>query len=126
VLGTPGFMPPEQAAGAHHLVDSRSDVFALGVILRDLITGASGEPAVAPPLAAIWTRALDPASARRYPGAAELAADVARFLDAEPVSAYRETVFERGARLYHKYQTAILLILAYLTMRLIFLVARGH
>ena len=48
-----------------------------------------------------------------------------RFLDAEPVTAHRETWVERGTRLYQRYQTAILLVLAYLTMRLVFLLSRG-
>ncbi|HXI21204.1 MAG TPA: serine/threonine-protein kinase [Gemmatimonadales bacterium] len=124
VLGTPGFMAPEQAAGSHDLVDFRTDVYALGAVLRAIVTGSAGAP-VPRPLAAIWTRALDPDPELRYAGPAELAADVRHFLDAEPVSAYRETPWERAGRLYQKYQTAILLVLAYLTMRLIFLVARG-
>jgi hypothetical protein len=54
-----------------------------------------------------------------------MAAEVARFLEGQPVEAYREPVHERLARLYTKYQTPILLVLAYLTMRLLFLVLRG-
>ena len=47
VLGTPAYMPPEQAAGRVHKLDERSDVFALGAILCEILTGAPpyvGEP----------------------------------------------------------------------------------
>jgi tetratricopeptide (TPR) repeat protein len=39
ILGTPAFMPPEQAAGAVHLIDERSDVFGLGAILAMILSG---------------------------------------------------------------------------------------
>jgi serine/threonine protein kinase len=120
VLGTPGFMAPEQARGEIGLVDERADVFALGAILRSVVAGKAPRP-----LASVWARAcaLDPG--QRYPTAAELAHEVARFLDARPVLAHRETVPERLGRLYTKYQTAIILVLTYLAMRLLFLAARG-
>jgi hypothetical protein len=59
--------------------------------------------------------AADPAD--RYPTAAALAADVARFRAGEPVDAYRENFFERAGRLGKRYQAAILLVAAYLLMR---------
>lgn len=125
VLGTPGFMPPEQALGQTEQVDERSDVFALGAILRDVLQDRPPSQPVPRPLQAIWNRALALDPANRYPGAAALAEDVARFLDSRPVLAYKETPLELAVRLYQKYQTPILLVLAYLTMRLLFLVARG-
>jgi serine/threonine protein kinase len=121
VLGTPGFMAPEQAAGAGHLVDQRSDVYALGAILRSL-----ADTDEAPrPLRSIWARAMATDMAARYAGVVELGADITRFLDGEPVRAHRETLVERLGRWYTRYQTAILLITAYLTLRLLFLAFRG-
>jgi hypothetical protein len=67
--------------------------------------------------------AAEPAA--RYPTVRELSAEITRFLDGLPVQAYREPVQERIGRLYTKYQTPILLVLAYLVMRLLFLVLRG-
>ncbi len=124
VLGTPGFMAPEQAHGWPHLVDERTDVYALGAMLRSL-AGAGGPAAVPRPLSSIWARALDSEPDRRYPSAAALAADVTRFLDGEAVEAHRETAGERVGRIFRKYQTAIILVLTYLAIRFLFLATRG-
>jgi serine/threonine protein kinase len=124
VLGTPGFMAPEQAQGRHHLVDARTDVHALGAILRTLLQPEGGGR-VAPPVVSIWSRAMAPEPEGRYPSAAAIAADVTRYLDGEPVEAHRESTLERGGRLFRKYQTAIVLVLTYLVIRFLFLAARG-
>jgi serine/threonine protein kinase len=125
VLGTPGFMAPEQAQGRHDLVDARTDVFALGAILRALLRPEPGSGQVAPPLVSIWSRAMAPEPEQRYPSAAALAADVTRYLDGEPVAAHRESMVERAGRVFRKYQTAIVLVLTYLLIRFLFLAARG-
>lgn len=118
VVGTPGFMPPEQA-GARE-VDARADVFALGVVLTQLI-GRNPSPA----LAAIAAKAQHPDLQARYQTVEQLAADMARFRNQEPVSAYRESVLERGLRVYRRYELPILLLIAYIVMRFVLLVAAG-
>jgi serine/threonine protein kinase len=125
VLGTPGFMAPEQAQGQPGLVDARTDVYGLGAILRAVVAGEPGGQSAPRPLAAIWARALSPNPAARYPSAADLGADITRFLDAQPVTAYREPFHERAGRVFRKYQTAIILVLTYLAVRLLFLAMRG-
>jgi serine/threonine-protein kinase len=125
ILGTPGFMAPEQAQGWMQLVSPRTDVFALGAILRHLVdlSGPAGRPPR--PLVSVWTRAMQPQAGDRYAAATELAAEVARFLDGAPVEAHRESLAERAGRLFRRYQTAIILVLTYLTIRLLFLALRG-
>jgi eukaryotic-like serine/threonine-protein kinase len=130
VLGTPGYMAPEQAAGDPTLVDARADVYAIGAILRDLSSPATVLPAagddVARPLRAIIQRAMAPDPGSRYAEVGTLARDVAAFRAGERVSAYRENVFERTRRFAVRHRTPILLVLAYLVMRVIILAAFGR
>ena len=123
IVGTPGYMPPEAAAGGARDVDARGDVFGLGAILRDLLA-ASGAPAPRP-LAAIVARATALLPDDRYASAAALAADVRRWFDAEPVQAYRENALERAARFYGRNRPLILLLLAYAVVRVTILLWRG-
>jgi serine/threonine protein kinase len=118
VVGTPGFMPPEQelALGA---VDRRADIYALGALLALLIEAA---PA---PLNAIAAKAAQSDAAGRYQSVEEMAADLARFRNQDPVAAYRESATERMVRLYRRYELPILLLVAYVVMRLVLLIWRG-
>jgi serine/threonine-protein kinase len=107
LLGTPAYMSPEQAAGLGHLAGPAADVWALGAILYECLTGAPpfrgstvqevlrqvGEVAPAPlrvvtrgvpqALEAICLRCLRKEPSRRYRAAAHLAADLRAFLDRE-------------------------------------------
>jgi len=133
-VGTPGYMAPEQLHGGG---DERVDVFGLAGILFFLLTHEhpmanddqwtrmrDGLPA---PLRAICERArsLDPAS--RYQAVAALAVDVTNYLDALPVAAHKESLFEQLRRLAARHRTALVLVLAYLLMRVALLIfARGQ
>jgi eukaryotic-like serine/threonine-protein kinase len=130
--GTPGYMAPEQVHGA---ADERVDVYGLGGILHFIILRAHPAPATgaesyyssdAPAaLQAICDRARagDPDS--RYQSVAELAGDIANYLDALPVAAHREGMVERVRRVAVRHRTAILLVLAYLVVRVTMLIFAG-
>jgi eukaryotic-like serine/threonine-protein kinase len=135
VMGTPGYMAPEQLAGRSATVDERTDVFGLGGILCFLLTGdhpPAGLPdsdrwrSLPAPLRAICERARATDPELRYRSAAELGADVANYLEALPVIAHREGLLERGRRLAARHRTALLLVLAYLVMRVTLLIVTGR
>jgi serine/threonine protein kinase len=122
VLGTRGFMAPEQERGEGS-IDRRADVFALGRLLRLL----AGEEALRNRrLAAIVARATAEGPDDRYPDVPSLAADVARFLDGEPVEACRERPWERAARFASRHRVALLLVAAYLAARAAILLVYGR
>jgi serine/threonine protein kinase len=93
VLGTDGYMPPEQADGRQEDVDERSDVYSLGAILRDIVGKHAPKP-----LAAIVARATEKLPSRRYPTAQALGQDVSRWLMDEPVSVFPDSIPVRLAR----------------------------
>ena len=120
VIGTPGAMAPEQAAGSSGAADPRTDVFGLGGILAAMAGVAAPRP-----LAAIAARARSVDPAARYPTVDDMARDVRAFAEGRPVSAYRESVLERAERLARRNRNAILLVAIYLLLRVILLVAEG-
>jgi tetratricopeptide (TPR) repeat protein/predicted Ser/Thr protein kinase len=111
VLGTPAFMPPEQALGRSDAIDARSDVYALGATLYRCLCGAPpfahtelpallraiAEDEPRPPrverdLDLVVLRCLGKEPERRYPSAAALADDLDRWLRDEPVEARRPSL----------------------------------
>jgi len=116
VLGTPGYMAPEQAAGES--VDERADVYSLGAILHFLLAGRT----IPRPLEAVGRKALAADRAARYPTVTDLAADVADYLAGRRVKAYPESPLGTALRLAVTYRTVLSLLLAYLLMRILLLI----
>ncbi|MGA2354650.1 MAG: serine/threonine-protein kinase [Terriglobales bacterium] len=128
IMGTPGYMSPEQARGESELLDARSDIFSLGALLRYLLSeklpGSSTR--LDRSLEAICAKACTQEREGRYAAVQDLAADVSRYLNGLAVSAHSESVFDKMARFYRRYRFFIWLIAAYLLMRVLLIIVVKH
>jgi serine/threonine protein kinase len=119
-MGTPAYLAPEQAEGRVDQIDARTDVYGLGAILYEVLTGRppftgrdlqellrrvrEEEPArprtlwagAPPALEAVCLKALAKKPEDRYPSARALAGEVQRYLADEPVAAYPEPLPARS------------------------------
>ncbi len=149
IVGTPGYLSPEQASGAVDRIDQYSDIYGLGAVLYFILTGQSPIPDhaiavaidrtirgdfVAPRsirsevprrLEAICLKAMALNPEDRYPSVDSLSADISRFLDGQPVSARREMLWEVAGRWIARNQFIVIIALVYIIVRFFFLLWRG-
>jgi len=135
VLGTPAYMSPEQAAGTSHLVDPRSDIYSLGVVLYEMLTGErpfhgnrrllllqvleddprpprAVRPSLPRDLEVICLKAMSKAPARCYQSARDMADDLRRFSQGQPILARPMGPVERTLRWCRRYPLAVSVLAA--------------
>jgi len=139
VLGTPGYMAPEQIQGDACRIDQRTDIYGLGGVLYFLLTrrspheGAESDSSVIPPrswnravprpLEAICLKAMAVDPGDRYATAQELIQDIDSFRSNKKVVAYPDGFFTPVLRIASQHRTAIVLILVYLAVRVVMMLA---
>ncbi|MCC6486752.1 MAG: protein kinase, partial [Candidatus Hydrogenedentes bacterium] len=131
IMGTPVFMPPEQARGEIDSITERSDVYSLGAVLYSILAGRfpyrgksaadvlrqvlaqepepieSIEPHAPPELVAVCRRAMQRDPEKRYANGKELAEEVGRFLSGALVGAYEYSIGEHLSRFAKRHKTAL-------------------
>lgn len=118
--GTDGWMAPEQAAGVP--LGPTADVYALGRLLGYMTEGFERDRR----LQALIARAVAPRPEDRYEDATALVGDLRNYAMGRPVAAHRDSAFDRIALFAKTYRVAIVLIAAYLVMRVIIAVVFGR
>ncbi len=130
VMGTPAYLSPEQVRGHIREIDHRTDIYSLGVTLYEMLTNTrpfQGEtrdqvlhsisakdpapprrrnPRVPVDLETICLRAIEKDPARRYPGAADFAEDLRRFVDGRPILSRRAGPMERAVKFARRNRAA--------------------
>lgn len=146
ILGSLPYMAPEQAKGEQAAIGARTDVYALGAVLYELLAGrppfqasdvltALGQVQDAQPtpllklrrdlgrdLDTICRKCLEKSPAHRYASAADLAADLRRFLDGVPILARPSSVLERAAKLCRRHPAIATLSAVFACLLLAFIV----
>jgi len=144
--GTLAYASPEQVAGDPTKVDTRTDIYSLGVILYEMVTGhmpydVGGPLALAvrniesavpvppptdPDVATIILKALDKDPARRYATAAGLRSDIDRFLAGEPIGAKRDQTWYVLLKGLRKHRRVVIAASALLLALLLGLAGLGY
>jgi serine/threonine protein kinase/outer membrane protein assembly factor BamB len=133
VVGTPSYMPPEQASADRGKLGPASDVYSLGAVLYELVTGRPPFRAATPLDTVLQVLSVEPAAprvlnaavdrdletillkclakepAQRYASAEELANDLQRFQKREPIHARPPSLVEQAARWGRKHRRSVIL-----------------